>query len=417
MDLMRVAALVLWFSFCFGDFLEAAVLGSAQYPLRADDNGLSSHLEERNQGEPAQISRYEDRRIDTVVPHEYMVSLYRTLSEIEKNALNVTLVRTRKHANTVTSFVDQGNDNPSTEPGQRYLFNMSTLSKIDELVGAELRILRKTPSNLPSSLSKGGNLYRILLYSCREGNDGQHLLDSRTMDILDIESSKWEVFDVWGIMRGQKHRTENLLCFDLIVISESSKEASYPQDLGFSRHALQTQEKALLVAFTHTRKKENLFKEIRDKVKSMSGMDFLGPPDPGQKSHSKHRRRRRSPISTRSAGSGGRGNGKRSKTRCSRKPLHVNFKELGWDDWIIAPLDYEAYHCEGICDFPLRSHLEPTNHAIIQTLMNSMDPESTPPSCCVPSKLSPISILYIDSGNNVVYKQYEDMVVESCGCR
>ncbi|XP_009984893.1 PREDICTED: growth/differentiation factor 7-like, partial [Tauraco erythrolophus] len=74
------------------------------------------------------------------------------------------------------------------------------------------------------------------------------------------------------------------------------------------------------------------------------------------------------------------------------------------DDWIIAPLDYEAYHCEGVCDFPLRSHLEPTNHAIIQTLMNSMDPESTPPSCCVPSKLSPISILYIDSGNNVVYK-------------
>uniref|UniRef100_A0A4W3JYQ6 Growth differentiation factor 6b n=1 Tax=Callorhinchus milii TaxID=7868 RepID=A0A4W3JYQ6_CALMI len=109
--------------------------------------------------------------------------------------------------------------------------------------------------------------------------------------------------------------------------------------------------------------------------------------------------------------------GKKSKSRCSRKPLHVNFKELGWDDWIIAPLDYEAYHCEGICDFPLRSHLEPTNHAIIQTLMNSMDPESTPPSCCVPSKLSPISILYIDSGNNVVYKQYEDMVVESCGCR
>ncbi|MGH0127747.1 UNVERIFIED_CONTAM: hypothetical protein FKN15_035446 [Acipenser sinensis] len=293
MDLMRAAALFLWFSFCFGDFLEAAVLESAQYPLRTDDNGLSSHLEERNQGEPAQISRYEDRRIDTVVPHEYMLSLYRTLSEIQKNWSNVSLARTRKRANTVTSFVDQGN---------------------------------------------GGNLYRILLYSCREGNDGQHLLDSRTIDILDIESTKWEVFDVWGIVRGQKHGTENLLCFDLVVISESSKEASHPQDLGFSRHALQTQEKALLVAFTHTRKKENLFKEIRDKVKSMDRLDFLGPPDPGLETHSKHRRRRRRAISTRSASSGGRGNGKRSKTRCSRKPLHVNFKELGWDDWFLVSL-------------------------------------------------------------------------------
>ncbi|EPY84942.1 hypothetical protein CB1_000427008 [Camelus ferus] len=101
----------------------------------------------------------------------------------------------------------------------------------------------------------------------------------------------------------------------------------------------------------------------------------------------------------------------------SRKPLHVDFKELGWDDWIIAPLDYEAYHCEGVCDFPLRSHLEPTNHAIIQTLLNSMAPDAAPASCCVPARLSPISILYIDAANNVVYKQYEDMVVEACGCR
>ncbi|MBW02591.1 Growth/differentiation factor 6, partial [Eschrichtius robustus] len=87
-----------------------------------------------------------------------------------------------------------------------------------------------------------------------------------------------------------------------------------------------------------------------------------------------------------------------------------------WEQ-LCLELRYEAYHCEGVCDFPLRSHLEPTNHAIIQTLMNSMDPGSTPPSCCVPTKLTPISILYIDAGNNVVYKQYEDMVVESCGCR
>ncbi|EGW08216.1 UPF0554 protein C2orf43-like [Cricetulus griseus] len=79
--------------------------------------------------------------------------------------------------------------------------------------------------------------------------------------------------------------------------------------------------------------------------------------------------------------------------------------------------NYEAYHCEGVCDFPLRSHLEPTNHAIIQTLLNSMAPDAAPASCCVPARLSPISILYIDAANNVVYKQYEDMVVEACGCR
>ena len=34
---------------------------------------------------------------------------------------------------------------------------------------------------------------------------------------------------------------------------------------------------------------------------------------------------------------------KNPKARCSRKALHVNFKDMGWDDWIIAPLEYEVW--------------------------------------------------------------------------
>ncbi|XP_011834076.1 PREDICTED: growth/differentiation factor 6 [Mandrillus leucophaeus] len=213
-----------------------------------------------------------------VVPHEYMLSIYRTYSIAEKLGINTSFFQSSKSANTITSFVDRGLDDLSHTPlrRQKYLFDVSMLSDKEELVGAELRLFRQAPS------------------------------------------APW------------------------------------------------------------------------------------GPP-----------RRRRTAFASRH----GKRHGKKSRLRCSKKPLHVNFKELGWDDWIIAPLEYEAYHCEGVCDFPLRSHLEPTNHAIIQTLMNSMDPGSTPPSCCVPTKLTPISILYIDAGNNVVYKQYEDMVVESCGCR
>ncbi|XP_006000041.1 growth/differentiation factor 6-A [Latimeria chalumnae] len=416
MDLRRTAAVSLLFSFCFWDFLEAAVLGSIQDSFTADKQGGSLHLDDKLPRRSNLLSRSQALRNGTVVPHEYMISLYNTLSEIERKGFNASLVRTRNRANTVTSFVDQSKDDPLTETSQRYLFDISSLSETDELVGAELRVLRKSTENLSLALAQAGNLHHINLNSCPGENEWPELLDSRTIDILDMESSKWEVFDVWKILRNHqgKYNATKLLCFDLEIVSDSSKEHSHPRNLGFSRYNQQPQERALLVAFSYSKKKENLFREIRDKIKSSGNLDSLDPPDSGQEIHSKHRRRRRRAISARSTG---RGHGKRSKTRCSKKPLHVNFKELGWDDWIIAPLDYEAYHCEGICDFPLRSHLEPTNHAIIQTLMNSMDPESTPPSCCVPSKLSPISILYIDSGNNVVYKQYEDMVVESCGCR
>nr|XP_020639924.1 growth/differentiation factor 7 [Pogona vitticeps] len=227
------------------------------------------------------------------------------------------------------------NDVPS-EGGRRYLFDLSRMAELDDVVGAELRILRRPPENRSLASSREGLLHRLLLSACagHPGGEGREpeLLDSRAGDVLDAVNFKELGWDDWIIapLDYEAYHCDGVCDFPLRSHLEPTNHA-----------IIQT---------------------------LMNSMD-------------------------------------------------PEFKELGWDDWIIAPLDYEAYHCDGVCDFPLRSHLEPTNHAIIQTLMNSMDPEATPPSCCVPSKLSPISILYIDSGNNVVYKQYEDMVVESCGCR
>ncbi|XP_078397397.1 growth/differentiation factor 6-A [Cetorhinus maximus] len=410
MDIPKAAALV-WCTLCccwdFLSVLEAATLGSRQNSSPRDGPGSSSSLGRKHE------RTFKRHRAGTVVPHEYMLSLYSSLSESERKGLNSSLVRARTRANMVTSFADQGTDGTSVGKKQRYLFDISNLPSTGELVGGELRIFSKFPANLQAALSRGGSLYRILLQACPgRGSRPAKRLDSRTVDILDAGSSRWQVFDVWDLLKS--HVPASPLCLEVEIVSGDSQEVLDPRLWGFNRSDLQPQEKALLVAFSNTRRKENLFREIRDRIKSLGG--GAGSPPAGRHGANAtrgRRRRRRTAFASRAS----RGSGKRARSRCSRKPLHVNFKELGWDDWIIAPLDYEAYHCEGLCDFPLRSHLEPTNHAIIQTLMNSMDPEATPPSCCVPAKLSPISILYIDSGNNVVYKQYEDMVVESCGCR
>ncbi|NWH92298.1 DVR1 protein, partial [Aegithalos caudatus] len=61
--------------------------------------------------------------------------------------------------------------------------------------------------------------------------------------------------------------------------------------------------------------------------------------------------------------------------------------------------------------------LNSTNHAVLQTMVHSLDPQGTPQPCCVPVRLSPISILYYDNSDNVVLRHYEDMVVDECGCR
>ena len=85
-------------------------------------------------------------------------------------------------------------------------------------------------------------------------------------------------------------------------------------------------------------------------------------------------------------------------------------------DWIIAPEGYEAHYCHGECSFPLSTHMNATNHAIVQTLMHLMKPGHVPKASCAPTKLSDISVLYFDESSNVILKKYPNMVVKSCGC-
>ncbi|XP_068450066.1 growth/differentiation factor 5 [Clinocottus analis] len=380
-------------------------------------------------------SRSSSARDPLVVPHDYMLSLYWSLSSGE---LNSSALHEAGLANTITSFVDRGQDERGPQlRRQRYHFNVSSLER-DGLLGAELRILRKRLSD-PRRASMGSAAVAadgggggisspcLKLYTCASGKQQAVLLQTKTLeDLLGAGGfgSKWEVFDVWKIFKGfknQQNQRSQQLCFDLEALEHRGGRPVDLRALGFGRPSRTNKEKAFFLAFGRSKKRDLFYNEI----KARSGHDNktvyeylftqrrmrrapaaraakkpLHPPPPPLLTLPQHQVVKM-----------------QTRPRCHRRRLHVNFKEMGWDDWIIAPLEYEAFHCDGVCDFPIRSHLEPTNHAIIQTLMNSMDPESTPPTCCVPTRLSPISILYIDSANNVVYKQYEDMVVESCGCR
>ncbi|XP_030113010.4 embryonic growth/differentiation factor 1 isoform X2 [Taeniopygia guttata] len=102
---------------------------------------------------------------------------------------------------------------------------------------------------------------------------------------------------------------------------------------------------------------------------------------------------------------------------CKPRRLYISFSDVGWENWIIAPQGYLANYCGGECPFPLAAELNSTNHAVLQTMVHSLDPQGTPQPCCVPVRLSPISILYYDNSDNVVLRHYEDMVVDECGCR
>lgn len=66
--------------------------------------------------------------------------------------------------------------------------------------------------------------------------------------------------------------------------------------------------------------------------------------------------------------------GENNPKSCQIQTLYVSFKDLKWQDWIIAPDGYGAFYCAGECNFPLNAHMNATNHAIVQTLVHLMHP-------------------------------------------
>lgn len=102
---------------------------------------------------------------------------------------------------------------------------------------------------------------------------------------------------------------------------------------------------------------------------------------------------------------------------CHVKPLYINFEALGWGRWIVAPDGLNANYCDGSCPFPLTSALTASNHAVLQSVSNYYHPTKIKPPCCVPQKLARMSILYYQDETTVTMRNYDNMIVESCGCR
>ncbi|XP_072165700.1 bone morphogenetic protein 3-like [Diadema setosum] len=103
---------------------------------------------------------------------------------------------------------------------------------------------------------------------------------------------------------------------------------------------------------------------------------------------------------------------------CQRHEMHADFWTIGWGDHILAPSSFQAYYCMGRCSFPIAKELHPSNHAIIQSIMHALGIQTgVPTPCCVPEKMKPLTLLYIDDELNVYLKKYDDMTVVSCGCR
>ncbi|XP_026998416.1 inhibin subunit beta Ab [Tachysurus fulvidraco] len=105
---------------------------------------------------------------------------------------------------------------------------------------------------------------------------------------------------------------------------------------------------------------------------------------------------------------------------CCKRHFYVNFKDIGWSDWIIAPSGYHANYCEGECPghaanmagTALSFHSTVINHY----RMRGYSPFAGIRSCCVPTRLRAMSMLYYNEEQKIIKKDIQDMIVEECGC-
>ncbi|NWT09010.1 INHBC protein, partial [Vireo altiloquus] len=108
----------------------------------------------------------------------------------------------------------------------------------------------------------------------------------------------------------------------------------------------------------------------------------------------------------------------RDSRMCCRQEFFVDFKEIGWEDWIIQPEGYHMNYCSGLCPLHMAGvpGLAASFHTAVLNRIKAASAAAAVDSCCVPTQRRPLSLLYYDRDSNIVKTDIPDMIVDSCGC-
>ncbi|XP_069012228.1 bone morphogenetic protein 2-like [Embiotoca jacksoni] len=331
-------------------------------------------------------------RVPAVAPHkkapQFMLDLFNAVSvsdgtpKSQKDILEGNIVR---------SFEDKGH------AGERFhFFNLSSLGREEKMIKAEFRWFRKKQRFY---LGKSTHFYKVDLYEVLDSRVKPWRGNLITSRLVPLYTQGWEVFNVTQMVSKwiRNNQEDNGI---LVVTTLPSGNWMESVVSSSNQNKELTDTNAYLVIFSN---------DERTGASNQSYLRQVQPVAAAPEPHNHRSRRRR-------ASSGFLPHGRSQP--CQRVPLFVDFEEIGWSGWIISPRGYNAYHCKGSCPFPLGGGLRATNHATVRSIMHALRLSSGEVGgpCCVPDRLQAISLLYFDDEENVVLKQYDDMVALSCGC-
>ncbi|XP_077192358.1 bone morphogenetic protein 2-like [Paroedura picta] len=326
-------------------------------------------------------------------PPQYMVDLYNTVAGVD----GVTKDPDILEGNTVRSFLDKFHSSQ-----MHFLFMLSSVAKNERVLTAELHLFK-----LRAGLGEGPlrrhhfcqvSVFQVLDQNNLDSPEGKKLLSAR---LLAVQGSGWEVFSITQAVRDWTEEGSSNQGL-LVVVQGLGGAGLDPGAVQFaSGRDHHESKKPMLVLFTDDGRRGAALPTL-----PFSDLALPNPALPEEVRIPQSNRTLRSP---RAAGE--------QQLPCQIRPLLVDFEEIGWSGWIISPRGYNAFHCKGSCPFPLGENMRPTNHATVQSIINALKlSQDVSGPCCVPDKLYSINLLYFDDDENVVLKQYDDMVAGSCGC-
>uniref|UniRef100_G3X3L6 TGF-beta family profile domain-containing protein n=1 Tax=Sarcophilus harrisii TaxID=9305 RepID=G3X3L6_SARHA len=302
--------------------------------------------------------------------------------------------------NMVRSFEEKVHINHS-----HFFFNLSSVGKYEKILRAELHVFKFRQSQKFLNEDKSLHYNRVevheLLGSTPEAERGS-LLKSRN---LSLRSEGWLVFDVTQTVNDWIRGNLSHRSFLVLTTQNVGPPLNYNYHRTDRKWKNNENRNSLLVLFTQNEDQGPLRNGY---MMNSSYLESLGLPEfPPNLNVSHGIRKTRSIAKNESIPKG-----------CQKAPLYVDFEKIGWSKWVISPKGYQANYCRGKCLFPLGHGAEASNHACFLSFVVrfKLDPNVSRPSC-VPRKLNSINLLYYDDFNNVVLKQYKDMVADSCSCQ
>ena len=112
--------------------------------------------------------------------------------------------------------------------------------------------------------------------------------------------------------------------------------------------------------------------------------------------------------------------------RCSLVHWTLHFKDIGWDDWVVQPADYQANACRGLCSIHDLDdndviQVNMSGHAFLREMFRERTNDSqllttvTKP-LCVPVTMLPLNLLLNNEDGVLYVKRMSEMIADSCGC-